>query len=195
MARQELVDGGSVTFIGNEVHADGPEPLGRLLHLRAALVGERQGVRAAVVARATAHHQAALLDVDKGFYGGWGIVAGQLDKSEQGNKIKAVRVHLLAEVKKKGATRMDIRLSSPGLTREDLLKIKDILLRYTGKTPVYLRLQSPVHGDSLISVGRDVRVDPSDRLMNELEAVLGEKLDEFEPKWRKWVMNVVYKRG
>lgn len=28
-----------------------------------------------------------------------------------------------------------------------------------------------------------------------LESVLGEKLDTFEPKWRKWVMNVVYKRG
>ena len=39
------------------------------------------------------------------------IISGQLDKSEQGNKIKALRIHLLAEVKKKGATRMDIKLS------------------------------------------------------------------------------------
>lgn len=28
-----------------------------------------------------------------------------------------------------------------------------------------------------------------------LESVLGEKLDVFEPKWRKWVMTVNYKRG
>lgn len=27
-----------------------------------------------------------------------------------------------------------------------------------------------------------------------LEAVLGEKLEDFEPKWRKWVLAVVYKR-
>ena len=42
------------------------------------------------------------------------IVAGQLDKSEQGNKIKAVRIHLLTEVKKKGTTRMDITLQRHG---------------------------------------------------------------------------------
>jgi len=101
------------------------------------------------------------------------IVAGQLDKSEQGNKIKAVRIHLLAEVKKKGATRLDIRLSATGLTQDDLLKVKDILLRYQGAVPVYLRLQNPTRKDSLISVGRDIRVNPSDRLIAEIEAVLG----------------------
>ena len=28
-----------------------------------------------------------------------------------------------------------------------------------------------------------------------LESVLGESLDTFEPKWRKWVLAVQYKRG
>jgi len=101
------------------------------------------------------------------------IIAGQLDKSEQGNKIKALRIHLLAEVKKKGATRMDIKLSATGLTQDDLLKVKDILLRYKGNLPVYLRLQNPTRKDSLVSVGRDIRVNPSDQLTNEIEAVLG----------------------
>jgi len=101
------------------------------------------------------------------------IVAGQLDKSEQGNKIKALRIHLLAEVKKKGATRMDIKLSATGLTQDDLLKVKDILIRYKGNIPVYLRLKNPTRKDSLVSVGRDIRVNPSDQLTNEIEAVLG----------------------
>jgi DNA polymerase III subunit alpha len=101
------------------------------------------------------------------------IVAGQLDKSEQGNKIKAIRIHLLAEVKKKGATRMDIKLSATGLTQDDLLKVKDILLRYQGVIPVYLRLQNPTRKDSLISVGREIRVSPSDQLISEIESVLG----------------------
>jgi DNA polymerase III subunit alpha len=101
------------------------------------------------------------------------IIAGQLDKSEQGNKIKAMRIHLLAEVKKKGATRMDIRLSATGLTQDDLLKVKDILLRYKGAIPVYLRLQNPTRKDSLISVGREICVSPSDKLISEIESVLG----------------------
>lgn len=101
------------------------------------------------------------------------IIAGQLDKSEQGNKIKALRIHLLADVKKKGATRMDIRLSATGLTQDDLLKVKDILLRYKGAIPVYLRLQNPTRNDSLISVGREISVAPSDKLISEIESVLG----------------------
>jgi len=101
------------------------------------------------------------------------IVAGQLDKSEQGNKIKAVRLHLLAEVKKKGTTRMDIRLSATGLTQDDLLKVKEILLRYPGSIPVYFRLQNPTRKESLISVGRDIRVAPGEKLLGEIESVLG----------------------
>jgi DNA polymerase-3 subunit alpha len=102
------------------------------------------------------------------------IVAGQLDKSEQGNKIKAVRLHLLADVKKKGTTRIDISLSATGLTQDDLLKVKDILLRHRGDIPVYLRLRNPTRKDSLISVGRDIRVTPSEKLIVEIESVLGE---------------------
>ena len=102
------------------------------------------------------------------------IVAGQFDKSEQGNKIKATRLHLLTEVKKRGATRMDIHLNATGLTQDDLLKVKDILVRFKGEIPVYLRLQSPSRQESLISVGRDIRVTPSDQLITEIEAVLGD---------------------
>ncbi len=68
---------------------------------------------------------------------------------------------------------MDIKLSSTGLTQDDLLKVKDILLRYKGNIPVYLRLQNPTRKDSLVSVGRDIRVNPSDQLTNEIESVLG----------------------
>jgi DNA polymerase-3 subunit alpha len=102
------------------------------------------------------------------------IVAGQYETNEQGHKIKATRLHLLTEVKKRGATRMDISLNATGLTQDDLLKVKDILVRFKGDIPVYLRLQHPSRKDSLISVGRDIRVNPSDQLITEIEAVLGD---------------------
>jgi hypothetical protein len=68
---------------------------------------------------------------------------------------------------------MDIRLSATGLTQEDLLRVKDILLRYRGAIPVYLRLQNPTRKESLISVGRALLVSPSDQLIGEIESVLG----------------------
>jgi DNA polymerase III subunit alpha len=102
------------------------------------------------------------------------IVAGQYETSEQGSKIKATRLHLLADVKKRGTTRMDIHLSATGLTQGDLLKVKDILLRFKGDIPVFLRLQNPSRRDSLISVGREIRVTPSDQLISEIESLLGD---------------------
>jgi DNA polymerase-3 subunit alpha len=101
------------------------------------------------------------------------IIAGQLDKSEQGNKIKAVRLHLLTEVKKRGTTRLDIRFNATGLTQDDLLKVKEILLRYQGNIPVFLRLQNSSRKESLISLGREIRVNPSEQLISEIESVLG----------------------
>ncbi len=101
------------------------------------------------------------------------IVAGSIDKSEQGSKIKATRILLLAEVKKKGTSRIDIRMNATGLTPEDLMKVKEILIKYKGDIPVYLRLRNPSQKESLISVGRDIRVDPSEQLISEIEAALG----------------------
>jgi DNA polymerase-3 subunit alpha len=102
------------------------------------------------------------------------IVAGQYETSEQGSKVKATRLHLLSEVKKRGTTRVDIHLSSTGLTQDDLIKVKEILLRHRGEIPVFLRLQNPSRQDSLISVGREIRVNPTDLLIAEIESLLGD---------------------
>ena len=59
------------------------------------------------------------------------------------------------------------------MTQDDLLKVKDILLRYKGEIPVYLRLQNTTRKESLISVGRDIRVNPTDQLISEIESILG----------------------
>ena len=54
------------------------------------------------------------------------------------------------------------------------LKVKEILLRYQGAVPVYLRLQNPTRKESLISVGREIRVNPTEQLISEIESVLGD---------------------
>jgi len=48
-----------------------------------------------------------------------------------------------------------------------------MLNRYPGAIPVYFRLQNPTRKESLISVGRDLCVTPGDKLINEIESVLG----------------------
>ncbi|MFA5072432.1 MAG: DNA polymerase III subunit alpha [Nitrospirota bacterium] len=101
------------------------------------------------------------------------IIAGQLDKSEQGCKIKAVRINLLTELRNKNTKRMNIRLNATGLTKDDLINIKNILAKYKGNIPVYLRLQNPTRKESLISLGREITVTPGQELTHEIEAVIG----------------------
>lgn len=101
------------------------------------------------------------------------IVAGTIDQAEQGPQIKAMRIHLLSEVKKKSVARLDITMNTTGLTQDDMAKVKEILLKHKGDIPVYLRMQDPLNGESLISVSKEIWVRPSDRLIDEIESILG----------------------
>ncbi len=101
------------------------------------------------------------------------IVRGTVDQSEQGSKIKGVALSLLTDVRRRTTSRMDIRLNATGLTRDELLKVKEVLLRHRGEIEVVLRLQNPTRKESLISVGREIRVAPSDQLIAEIESLLG----------------------
>ena len=87
------------------------------------------------------------------------IVAGQLDKSEQGYKIKALRLHLLADVKRKGTTRVDIKLNATGLTQDDLLKVKNVGEKALGEIAELLRREGLNFGMQLEETpGGDVKV-------------------------------------
>jgi DNA polymerase-3 subunit alpha len=101
------------------------------------------------------------------------IVRGTVEHNEQGSKIKSLSLALLTDMKKRSTSRVDIRLNATGLTRDELVKVKDLLLRHRGDIPVVLRLQNPSRKESIISVGREIRVAPSDQLIAEIEALLG----------------------
>ena len=100
------------------------------------------------------------------------IVAGQLDKSEQGYKIKALRLHLLADVKKKGTTRVDIKLERhrphPGRPPESK-RHPSFVTKAT--SPSTCASQTP-RARSPSSVGREIRVI-LEQFISEIESVLG----------------------
>lgn len=111
------------------------------------------------------------------------IITGEIDKAENGIKIKAKRIKTLSEPSialsdssygKKNNVRVEVLLHSSHLKEDDLNLLKKILLSYPGSCPVFLRLQIDQH-ESLIAV-RNLKINPTDSFIAEIEKVLNGKV-------------------
>jgi DNA polymerase-3 subunit alpha len=103
------------------------------------------------------------------------LVTGNIDKGEKGVKLKATRLASLAEMREKMTSRVDIRISATGIAPDDLMRLREVMLRHKGPTPVYLRINMPRHGGEMLSVraGKDHCVSPTEGLVNDVENLLG----------------------
>jgi len=103
------------------------------------------------------------------------VITGTLDKTEQSSKVKATRIDSLHAVMERTTSRVDISLTATGASPDDLMRLKDVLMRHKGACPVYLRIRIPRHGNALLSIKTDDnhRVSPTEGLVNDVEALLG----------------------
>ena len=68
---------------------------------------------------------------------------------------------------------MEVRLKATQTDEKTLKSLQEILLRYSGRNPVYLRVVE-ANGDYLLR-SRELFADPCDSLLRELRELLGEK--------------------
>jgi len=103
------------------------------------------------------------------------LVTGTVDRGEKGVKIKATKISSLVEARQRMTSRVDIRLTATGASTEDLVRLREVILRHKGACPLYLRIVEPRHEDTvlLIKAGSDHSVSPTEGLVNELESLLG----------------------
>jgi hypothetical protein len=66
-----------------------------------------------------------------------------------------------------------IQVSSSDASSHALLKLREVLHRHPGACPVYLALTISNHSESVIAVGPELRVLPNDRLVGDVEALIG----------------------
>jgi DNA polymerase-3 subunit alpha len=102
-------------------------------------------------------------------------VKGRIKKDEKGVAIISDEIALLKEVRVREAYRVDVRLKSPGLSDDHLVKIRDVLMEYKGNCGVYIHIEIPNHSEAVISVGDEIRVAPSDRMIMAIERVAGNR--------------------
>lgn len=101
------------------------------------------------------------------------LLVGNIDKTEQGIKVKATKLMPLSKVREKAETVLDIKLNTVGLTKKDLQNLKEILERHEGNSPVYLYLNIPDNGELTIAIDENIKVEPTESLLLELEQFLG----------------------
>jgi DNA polymerase-3 subunit alpha len=100
------------------------------------------------------------------------LVEGTVDKGDKGTKLKATKIVPLDKARERTAGHLEVVLD--GVPTEALRRLKATLERHQGSCPVRLRVLLPEHrAESMIVVDDALRVNPSQALIDEIEAGFG----------------------
>ncbi len=102
------------------------------------------------------------------------FVKGRINLREDLPKIVASEILPLGEASQKLTRVLTIDLSTAGLDKETLKRLRDILLAHKGNTPVYLTFRDPLGKRTVLGSGESFKVNSSEKLFDEVEAILGE---------------------
>jgi len=101
------------------------------------------------------------------------VVQGVVDSNGDKPKIKASEVELLEDYRQRVTSEIQINLSTIGLSRDDLLKLREVLGRHKGDCAVRLKLTIPTKAESVITLSEEFKVGSSDDLVNDVEKIFG----------------------
>ena len=105
---------------------------------------------------------------------------GSVDSDGNQPKVIAKKVCLLKEAKEHWKGKVHIRFRAPGLEKDALISIKEILEKYKGSNKVFLEFLFPNNKVRRLSVGENFKIKPCDEIIQEIEVVLGEGSIRFE---------------
>jgi len=108
------------------------------------------------------------------------LVKGSVDSDGNQPKVIAKEVCLLNEAKKFWKGKVHIHFRTPGLEKETLITIKQIFKKYKGNNEIFLEFLFPDNKVRKLSVDNQLKIEPCDEIIQEIEAVLGEDSIRFE---------------
>jgi DNA polymerase-3 subunit alpha len=101
------------------------------------------------------------------------IVHGTVDTNGDKPKIRVQQLDLLEDYRQKVTRVIQISLTTLGLTRDDLQKLKTILSRHAGECRVKLKLTIPTKAEAIMDLGESIKVSSSDELVQAVEKDFG----------------------
>jgi DNA polymerase-3 subunit alpha len=108
------------------------------------------------------------------------LIRGILDKGEERHKVKASSVVPLDEAKMEKISKIHFWLRTPGVSKDQLLRLKKILEENKGKCEALLHLIVPHRSEVIMALSPPLMVAPSERMRNSVERLFGEKTVEME---------------
>jgi DNA polymerase III subunit alpha len=102
------------------------------------------------------------------------FIKGRVNLREDTPKIMAEEILPLEDARNKYTQALSIELITTALERETLSQLNDILKRHRGHTPVYINFTTPDKKKVQIAAGKDLSVLPTDALITEIEALIGD---------------------
>ena len=108
------------------------------------------------------------------------LVKGKVDAEGSLPKVIAEEISPLSEAKNHWKGKVHIHLRTPGLEKQTLMEIKSILAAHKGNNETLIHFAFPDNKTKTISVEEGLRIQPSDEVIQDIEAVLGEEAIRFE---------------
>ena len=102
------------------------------------------------------------------------FIKGRVNLREDTPKIMAEEILPLEAARNKYTQALSIELITTALEKETLSKLNDILKKHRGQTPVYINFTTPDKKKVQMAAGKDLSVLPTDTLITEIEALIGD---------------------
>ena len=108
------------------------------------------------------------------------MIYGTLDAAGENCKILATEIMLLTDVKERQTRNIHVRLTTPGLTEDQLQLLKHTMMRYSGSCRVHLLMVVPNRSETLIITAKELSVAASDDFVAAVEKLFGYNVVTFE---------------
>ncbi len=108
------------------------------------------------------------------------LIRGEVDAEGNLPKVIAQSVVPLAEAKRHWKGKVHIHIRTPGLEKETLVAVRDVLASHKGGNETFLHFLFPDSHIRTMTVDHELRIQPSDEVIREIETLLGEDSVHFE---------------
>ncbi len=108
------------------------------------------------------------------------LVKGEVDSEGNMPKVIAKEVFPLIQAKQRFQGRVMIHFRTLGLEKETLFAVKEILAANKGNNDTRLHFISPDNKERVVTVSDDLRIQPSDEVIAQIQSLLGEDAILFE---------------
>ena len=109
-------------------------------------------------------------------------VLGRLNMREEEVKLVADEIIPLEKVKEKFTKSVLVKISTLGLEENIMKRLKYVLKKFKGNIPVFIDLMSPEGRKVRVSTEQELMVQPTDKLIDEIEALIGKGNVKFLTK-------------